>query len=77
MAGERKPYSKDLINPDHYNDTELQPFVVVDDWELDYYTGSAIKYIKRRGDKEGTTEIDDIKKAIRFLQHRVEFLENK
>lgn len=48
---------------------DLQPWDVVLKWKLGYLEGTALKYIARWKDKGG---IDDIKKAIHFLEKLVE-----
>lgn len=55
---------------DHYKKYgDLQPWDVVIKWNLGYLEGTALKYIARWRDKGG---IDDIKKAIHFLEKLVE-----
>lgn len=41
------------IKPRYYNNTKISPFDIIDDWELDFYKGSVIKYLKRLGSKPG------------------------
>tara|TARA_R100000458_G_C8200049_1_gene190878 strand:- start:415 stop:708 length:294 start_codon:yes stop_codon:yes gene_type:complete len=55
--------------PDHYNFT-IQPWDVIKDWRLDYFTGNAAKYICRQGRKtgEGNLRSDDLRKAIENLE---------
>lgn len=48
---------------------ELQPWDVVTAWNLGYLDGTALKYIARWRDKNG---IEDLKKAIHFLEKLVE-----
>lgn len=58
------------IAGDHYKKYgDLQPWDVVIKWNLGYLEGTALKYIARWRDKGG---IDDIKKAIHFLEKLVE-----
>jgi hypothetical protein len=58
------------IAGDHYKKYgDLQPWDVVVKWNLGYLEGTALKYIARWRDKGG---IDDIKKAIHFLEKLVE-----
>lgn len=63
------------IHPTHYNDTHISPFDVWDDWQLDPYTATAIKYIKRAGRKQGESAIDDYEKAIDYLRERIKRME--
>lgn len=53
----------------HYKKFAYQPWDVVLDWQLGYLDGTALKYIARWKDKGG---IEDIKKAIHFLEKLVE-----
>ena len=59
---------------DHYKDVKFQPWDVVLDWNLGYLDGTALKYISRWKKKNG---LEDIKKAIHFLEKLVEVEENK
>lgn len=60
---------------DHYKKYgALQPWDVVLAWDLGYLEGTALKYIARWQDKGG---IQDIKKAIHFLEKLIEVEEAK
>lgn len=60
---------------DHYKKFgDLQPWDVILAWNLGYLEGTALKYIARWRDKGG---VEDIKKAIHFLQKFVEVAEEK
>ena len=52
---------------DHYHQSKIEPFQVIDDWRLDFYLGNVIKYICRA--KHKGSELDDIRKAIVYLQY--------
>lgn len=70
--------NKDAINPEHYNSGDIYEHrKVVDAWGLDYYSGCATKYICREGKKESADPIEDLRKAIRYLEFRVEKLEKE
>ena len=58
----------------HYTDVKYAPWDVVLDWNLGYLDGTALKYISRWKKKNG---LEDIKKAIHFLEKLVEVEENK
>ena len=53
---------------------DLQPWDVVVQWNLGYLEGTALKYIARWRDKNG---IEDIQKAIHFLEKLVEVEKQK
>lgn len=62
----------DAINPAHYTSLSPEPIDVIASWGLNYNRGCAIKYICRAGRKGD--EVEDLLKAIRYLQHEVETL---
>ena len=63
------------IDGTHYKKYgDIQPWDVVVAWNLGYLEGTALKYIARWQDKGG---LNDIKKAIHFLEKLVEVEEAK
>lgn len=58
-----------IDHPEHYGgDTVYETIKVIEAWQLGFHLGSAVKYISRAGRKPGTDEIEDIRKAIWYLQ---------
>lgn len=56
----------------HYNKAHnMQPVDVADAWGLDRYEFSALKYLYRRGNKEGNTRKSDLLKAIWYLVYAI------
>lgn len=45
--------------------------------DLNFNRGSAVKYATRAGKKDKDKEIEDLKKAINFLQFEIDYLENE
>ena len=63
------------IAGDHYKKYgNLQPWDVVVEWNLGYLEGTALKYIARWKHKGG---VEDLKKAIHFLEKAVEVYSQK
>jgi hypothetical protein len=62
------------IGGQHYKKLDPEPWNVILQWNLGYLEGTALKYIARWRDKGG---INDIKKAIHFLEKLVEVEEQK
>lgn len=56
------------VGGDHYKRFSIQPVDVWHDWKLNPFEASALKYIQRRGNKEGGSYRKDIEKAIHYLQ---------
>lgn len=56
--------------PDHYaTPSGMQPFQVIDAFELDFYEGSLIKYVLRWRKKDG---LQDLEKAKHYLEEIIE-----
>lgn len=60
-----------MINhPDHYaKGRKFEPIDVIEDWELGFHLGNALKYISRAGRKENY--LDDLKKAVWYLEREI------
>ena len=58
----------DPVNPSHYSRLNPQPYEVIKAWELNYFLGSALKYIARAGHKKGASEETDLRKAIKYIE---------
>lgn len=62
-----------MIRPDYYNpDSSYEPRKVIKAWGLDWNLGTALKYIERRGNKQGETTLKDLKKALTYIHFAVE-----
>lgn len=71
---------KENVNhPSHYGGAEntYEAIKVIDAWELGFALGNTVKYISRAGKKDKSKEIEDLKKALWYLQHHINQLENK
>lgn len=65
-----------VSHPSHYCDgRKYEPKDVMRDWGLNFNIGSAVKYLSRAGRKDDT--VQDLEKAIQFIQFEIEFLKNK
>lgn len=66
----------DMINPAHYHgDRKFEPIAVIEDWELNYRLGNAVKYISRNGRKPNEDPREGLKKAIWYLEREIEAYE--
>jgi len=71
------PKVEQVNHPNHYGG-ELNPYEVIkviDNWELGFNLGNTVKYISRAGKKGKDKELEDLRKAIWYLQHHIETLE--
>lgn len=63
----------DMINPHHYRgDRRFEPIEVIEDWQLNYRLGNALKYISRNGRKPGENPVEGLKKAVWYLQREID-----
>ena len=73
--------NKEQVNhPSHYqfgNDNTYEAIKVIDAWNLGFSLGNAVKYISRAGKKNPEKEIEDLEKAIWYIQHHIETLQKK
>lgn len=61
------------VGGSHYQN-KIQPFDIIDAWELDFYEGNVLKYLLRYKYKNGS---QDLKKAQHYLQKVLENHEAK
>jgi len=59
----------DPNHPKHFGDGKLRIDEVVDEWDLNFYDGNAVKYILCA--KFQDKEIQDIEKALEYLKHHL------
>ena len=58
-------------SPRHYTRGTIEDWDFIRDQGLNYFRGNAIKYICRAGFKSTLTEIEDLKKAIHYLENEL------
>ena len=65
----------DIINhPSHYTDGKIEVIDFIEDKQLNFHRGNAIKYIARAGKKNKETEIEDLKKADWYINREIQRL---
>jgi len=68
----RKESSTYQIGGDHYQ-TKIQPWDIIDSWDLNFYEGNILKYLLRRKNNR----VEDLKKMIHYAQKLLEIEEGK
>ncbi len=71
---------KEQVNhPQHYGgeDNLYEAIKVIDAWDLGFSLGNTVKYISRAGKKGKDKELEDLRKALWYLQHHIKTLEEK
>lgn len=71
---------KEMVNgPQHYGgaDNPYEVIKVCEAWGLDKdaYLFNVVKYVARAGKKDPKKELEDLKKAVFYLQRKVENLQ--
>ena len=60
----------DINHPDHYAEgRQYETIDVIEDWELNFHLGNALKYISRAGRKGDY--LKDLKKAVWYLEREI------
>ena len=68
----------DVVNhPKHYTDGKIEVIEYIEDKQLGFCLGNAVKYISRAGKKYPDKEIEDLEKAIWYINRRIYELKNK
>lgn len=65
--------NKSNVNhPDHYGgDTPYETIKVIKAWKLNFQLGNAVKYLSRAGKKDPSKKIEDLQKAIFYIQDEI------
>lgn len=62
----------DNVNhPAHYTDEKIEVIDYIEDKKLGYHLGNAVKYISRAGKKDPDKYIEDLQKAVWYLQREI------
>lgn len=65
----------DPVNhPSHYTDGKIEVIDFIEDKKLDFHLGNAVKYISRAGKKNPEKTIEDLQKAIWYINRKIETL---
>ena len=70
--------NESINHPEHYGgDNTYEAIKVIEAWDLDkcFYLGNVVKYISRAGKKDKAKEIEDLKKALWYLDRKIKTLE--
>lgn len=65
--------ASDPVNPAHYQGDYVMR--VIEDFHLDFLSGTVVKYILRAGRKPGEAELQDYRKALWYLTRKIANME--
>lgn len=63
-----------INHPVHYNTGKIEVIDYIEDQNLGFCLGNAVKYISRAGKKDPTKEVEDLKKAKWYIERRIKEL---
>lgn len=68
-----KIYKSNINHPDYYLGTrQYEPIDVILDWNLGFCLGNALKYISRAGRKDKNKTVEDLRKAVWYIEHEIQ-----
>lgn len=70
--GKKRRESKIVNAPSYYvTGRKFEPKDVIADWSLNFNLGNAVKYISRAGRKSKSKKVEDLEKAIVYLEFEI------
>ena len=64
-------------HPSHYNKGKIEVADFISDQKLNFDRGNAVKYVCRAGSKDPDKEIQDLEKAIWYINHEIKVLKGE
>lgn len=62
----------DAVNhPSHYTDGKIEVIDFIEQKNLNFHRGNAVKYIARAGKKDSEKEVEDLRKAVWYLNREI------
>lgn len=71
VKAEEKSVS-DSIHPSYYKGKNFEVIDFIEEYELDFRLGNAVKYIARAGKKNPDKYIEDLEKAKYYLEREIQ-----
>jgi hypothetical protein len=67
--------NNDAVNhPSHYTDGGIETIDFIEAKKLPYHLGNAIKYVSRAGKKDQNKTIEDLQKAVWYIERYIKVL---
>jgi len=78
MSTHTSPYEY-VNHPSHYGgeNNPYEVIKVIEALDMDFHLGNTFKYIARAGKKGSDKEIQDLKKALWYLERKIQLLESQ
>ena len=71
------PKDNPVSHPSHYADGKIEVIDFIEDKGLNFNRGNAVKYLCRAGKKDPVKEIEDLEKAMWYINHEIERLKGE
>ena len=72
------PKENDPVNhPAHYTSGKIECIEYITDKGLDFCLGNAVKYITRAGHKDPEKTIEDLEKAVFYINYKIKILKEE
>ena len=71
------PKDDAVSHPSHYTDGKIEVIDFIEDKGSNFNRGNAVKYICRAGKKDPAKEIEDLEKAVWYINHEIERLKGE
>lgn len=75
MEEDFKKANDPVNHPSHYTDGKIEVIDFIEDKNLGFHLGNAVKYISRAGKKDPSKKLEDLKKARWYLDRMIGQLE--
>lgn len=67
--------SDNVNHPNHYTSGQIEVIDFIEDKELGFHLGNAVKYISRAGRKNPDKTVEDLRKAVWYINRQIQRLE--
>lgn len=61
-----------VSHPAHYTDGNIEVIDYIEDKRLGFHLGNAVKYISRAGKKDPAKTVEDLRKAVWYVERYIE-----
>ena len=69
--------SDPVNHPSHYTSGSIEVIDYIEDQKFPYHLGNAVKYISRAGKKDKDKTIEDLEKAVWYVNRYIELLKKQ
>lgn len=69
---------EDVVNrPSHYTSGKIEVIDFIEDQKLGFHLGNVVKYVARAGKKDPAKEVEDLRKALWYLERKIGLIDKK